>query len=83
MKKCKSKIQGHLEKLMSKSQLQFSNDNSVFQQWHQHMINTFYLYCKERYVLPIILSNNNKLIEFCGPIERIHEVKEKYKVSYL
>ncbi|CAF2971948.1 unnamed protein product [Rotaria sp. Silwood2] len=80
LKKCRNKIKSHLDRLMIKSKLEFNDDNSAFKKWNQHMINAFYLYCKERCVLAITLTNNSQVIELCGPSHGIQEVREKYRI---
>ncbi|CAF2078145.1 unnamed protein product [Rotaria magnacalcarata] len=81
LKKCQNKIQSYLKRLMTKSKLEFNNDDSAFKQWNQHLINTYYFYCKERCVLSIIPDNSNRqVIELCGPPERIQEVRDKYRL---
>ncbi|CAF3044956.1 unnamed protein product [Rotaria socialis] len=81
LKKCQNKIESYLKRLMTKSKLEFKNDDRAFKQWNQHLINAYYFYCKERCVLSIILDNSNRqVIELCGPPERIQEVRDKYRL---
>lgn len=83
LKKCRDKINSYLKRLMVQSKIEPSNDNGVFRQWNQYMINAFYFYCKERRVLPAVSANNSQVIELYGSTDSIQDVREKYGVSYM
>ncbi|CAF1351161.1 unnamed protein product [Rotaria magnacalcarata] len=47
--------------------------------WNQHMINIFYKYCLEKFVLPSLNLTTFEL-QLVGPPENIQQAKEKYKL---
>lgn len=53
--------------------------------WNQYMINAYYKYCLEKFVLPKFYQVNKeniqrRYLELSGPISAVTEVKEKYEL---
>ncbi|CAF3581457.1 unnamed protein product [Rotaria sp. Silwood1] len=46
--------------------------------WNQYLINVFYKFCLDKFVLPKIILNNRRLI-LIGSLSAINEMKQKYE----
>ncbi|CAF3683782.1 unnamed protein product [Rotaria sp. Silwood1] len=70
--KCEKQINNYLNRSIFKMTL------NGFENWNQYMINAFYKYSKDRYVLPK-LDNKQQIILY-GPINNVYEVIQKYQL---
>jgi hypothetical protein len=71
--KCEEKIHNYLKRSVSKIIL------GGFQQWNQYMINAFFKYSNDRYVLSKL--NDQQDIVLYGPINSVYEVSQKYQLT--
>lgn len=74
---CEQRLKKYLSR--SISSIKVSNSNGIFQFWDQHLINSFYKYCKDRCVLPKLDETQTEL-EFIGSTTAVEEVKKKFEI---
>lgn len=72
---CQYKITKHLSRCTTSAKL--THSNSIFHAWNQHLINSFYKYCKDQCVLPKFDHTEN-ILELIGPARGIEAVKRKW-----
>ena len=72
---CQDKITRHLSRYTTSAKLTHVND--IFHSWNQHLINSFYKYCKDQCVLPKFDQTEN-ILELIGPIRGIQAAKKKW-----
>ena len=70
--KSEEKINNYLKRSIFKMNL------DGFQHWNQNMINAFYKYSKDRFVLPKLDRQQRVVIH--GPINNVYEVYQKYQL---
>jgi hypothetical protein len=75
--KCQERILKYLSRCISSTKI--THPNGIFQSWDQHVINSFYKYCKDRCVLPKLDETQNE-IELIGSASGIQEAKKKWFV---
>ncbi|CAF3767822.1 unnamed protein product [Rotaria sordida] len=74
--KCRQAINSYMRKSKF-AMIEIHNAFNV-EIWNQHLINIFYKYCLEKFVLPKISLTNRRLI-LIGSIFAVNEVKQKYE----
>ncbi|CAF3924690.1 unnamed protein product [Rotaria magnacalcarata] len=75
--KCRQAIRTYLRKTKFKTiEIRHAFDSDI---WNQHLINRFYSYCLERFVLP---KNNltDRCLVLVGSVSNINEIKQKYEL---
>ncbi|CAM2724483.1 unnamed protein product [Rotaria socialis] len=73
LEKCKEKMINYIKGSIIKIKLDAFND------WNQYLINAFYKFCYDRRVLPKI--GDDQKLRLIGPINNVHEAKEKYRLN--
>ncbi|CAF1029912.1 unnamed protein product [Adineta steineri] len=71
--KCEQKINNYLNRCV------FNMKLDGFTHWNQHMINAFYKYANDRYVLPKL--DNEQQIVLYSHINNVYEVSQKYHLT--
>jgi hypothetical protein len=75
--RCQERITKYLSRCISSAKLIYPN--GVFQSWNQHIINSFYKYCKDRCIL-LKLDETQNEIELSGLASGIQETKKKFYI---
>jgi hypothetical protein len=74
---CENEINDYLRKNMAT--IEILKDASDLRKWDQYMMNAFYKYCLEKFVLPKVDLNTSQL-QLIGPVEEVEKAKQKYKI---
>ena len=69
------KMTKHLSRCVTSAKL--THSEGIFHGWNQHLINSFYKYCKDQCILPKYDPSEN-ILELIGPVCGIQAVKKKW-----